>query len=179
MAVGERVHTCVDAAQHDGAVVDRRGDLEGVDLPGLAVQQDAGQVRRVPGQPQGAGEVVAAAGGDEPERRAGAAEGAADAARHAVAADGEHDPSPLRGLAGQFPRVVQAAAVLGVQFGALLAEVPGQGEQGGRSGGRARGGVDDGGELAHRGASGAGRRTGNGRMESGAAVSRRAAARRG
>ncbi|GAA4967734.1 hypothetical protein GCM10023238_39520 [Streptomyces heliomycini] len=158
--------------------MDGRGDLDRVDPPWLGVEQDADQGRRVPGQSQRAGEVVAPAGRDEAEGRAGSAEGAVDTARDAVPADGEDDPPPPSGLAGQFPRVGQAAAVLGPQVGALLAQAPGQGEQGRRCGGRARGGLTTAVNcrigIAFRG--GPARR---GYERSGSRVSRRAAGRRG
>src|SRR5690606_640218 len=152
--VRQRVDAGVDAAEDHGAVVDGGRHLERVDRPGLAREEDPRQLAGVGGQAEGPGEVVAAAGGHQAERGAGAAEGTADAPGDAVPADGEHHPALFPGGAGQFARVGEAAAVLGPQVGARLPEQPRQGDQRGGAGRAARGGVDDGGELAHRAASG-------------------------
>jgi hypothetical protein len=153
------------------SAVDGRLHLDGVDGARLGAQQDLRERGRVGGQVERAGEVVAASGGDETEDGSGAAERAADAARYAVAAHGQHDPAALTGGAGDVLGVGETLAVLGLQLGAGRAEQPGQLEQGRRPGRAARGGVDDGGELAHRWASEAGGRVGG--------VSRWAAGHRG
>lgn len=129
VAVGEGVDAGVHAAEDDGAAVGGRLDLDGVDRARLVVEQHLRQRRRVRGELEGPGEVVAAAGGDQAEYGAGAAEGAADSARDAVPADGEHNPALLSRVPGEFLGVGEAAAVLGPQLGARLAQQPGHGEQ--------------------------------------------------